>query len=194
MLRPDLDASTPAELIAVAARVNNALKRLGEGWAIFVEAARSAAPGYPENRFPDPVSWLVDEERRHAFQEEGAHFESAYFLTFCYLAPPERAERASRLLYDHGDGRNDGAAGPSEPGGIDWRGILDAFAAETDRLLDLLAALLPDCDLTPGVAPMLGRCHLRTLTLRGLPDRTWPGLLDELNRLPIEYRWVARWL
>jgi type IV secretion system protein VirB4 len=74
---PDLDASTPAELIAVAARVNNALKRLGEGWAIFVEAARSAAPGYPESHFPDPVSWLIDEERRHAFHEEGAHFESA---------------------------------------------------------------------------------------------------------------------
>jgi len=57
-----------------------------------------------------------------------------------------------------------------------------------------LDGLLPDCDLTPGIAPLLGRCHLRTLTLRGLPDRTWPGLLDELNRLPLEYRWVARWL
>ncbi len=231
---PDLDASTPAELIAVAARVNNALKRLGEGWAIFVEAARSAAPGYPESRFPDPVSWLVDEERRHAFQDEGAHFESAYFLTFGFLAPPERAERASRLLYDRGEGQDRRAHGVGKHGGIDWRGILDAFAAETDRVLDLLGTLmpdcawlddagtlaylhgtistngrqpvgvpevhfyldglLPDCDLTPGVAPMLGRCHLRTLTLRGLPDRTWPGLLDELNRLPIEYRWVARWL
>ena len=231
---PDLDASTPAELIAVAARVNNALKRIGEGWAIFVEAARSAAPGYPESRFPDPVSWLIDEERRHAFEEEGAHFESTYFLSFCYLAPPERAERASRLLYDRDDSQDRCAHGAGESSGIDWRGILDAFAAETDRVLDLLAALmpdcawlddagtlaylhftistkgwhqvavpevpfyldglLPDCDLTPGVAPMLGHCHLRTLTLRGLPDRTWPGLLDELNRLPIAYRWVARWL
>ena len=47
-----------------------------------------------------------------------------------------------------------------------------------------LDGLLPDCDLTAGIAPMLGRSHLRTLTLRGFPDRTWPGLLDELNRLP----------
>ena len=90
---PDLDPSTAAELIAVTARVNNALKRLGEGWALFVEAARTAAPGYPPSRFPDPVSWLVDEERRHGFEEAGAHFESRYYLTFCYLAPPERAER-----------------------------------------------------------------------------------------------------
>ena len=41
---------------------------------------------------------------------------------------------------------------------------------------------------------MLGRAHLRTVTIRGFPDQTWPGLLDELNRLPVAYRWVARWL
>ena len=234
---PDLDASTPAELVAVAARVNNALKRLGEGWALFVEAARGTAPGYPESRFPDPASWLIDEERRAAFEQEGAQFESDQFLTFCFLAPPERAARASRVLYERG-----GAPGKegSLPGNAafrqqtHWREVLEGFRAETDRLLDLLAllmpecawlddgetlaylhgvisthgrhpvavppvpfyldGLLPDCDLTPGIAPMLGRCHLRVLTLRGLPDRTWPGLLDELNRLPIEYRWVARWL
>jgi type IV secretory pathway VirB4 component len=32
--------STPAELVAVAGRLNNALRRLGSGWAIFVEAQR----------------------------------------------------------------------------------------------------------------------------------------------------------
>ena len=85
---PDLDAAIPAELIAVSARVNNALKRLGAGWALFVEAARREAPGYPESSFPDPVSWLVDEERRAAFEQEGAQFESDQFLTFCFLADP----------------------------------------------------------------------------------------------------------
>jgi hypothetical protein len=48
--------------------------------------------------------------------------------------------------------------------------------------------------LVPGVEPMLGHSYLRTLTLRGFPDQTWPGLLDEMNRLPLAYRWVARWL
>src|SRR4029077_6639018 len=95
---PELDSSTPAELIAVSARANNALKRLGEGWALFVEAARRPAPGYPESRFPDSVSWLIDEERRAAFEQAGAQFESDQFLTFCFLAPSERAARASRVL------------------------------------------------------------------------------------------------
>src|SRR3546814_10378822 len=34
---PDLDSAVPAELVAVAGRLNNAFRRLGSGWAIFVE-------------------------------------------------------------------------------------------------------------------------------------------------------------
>ena len=61
---PDLDSATPAELIGTWARLNNALRRLSSGWAIFVEASRVAAQRYPQSRFPDPVSALVDAERR----------------------------------------------------------------------------------------------------------------------------------
>jgi type IV secretory pathway VirB2 component (pilin)/type IV secretory pathway TrbD component len=57
---PDLDSATPAELVATTARLNNALRRLGSGWAIFVEAQRTPALDYPEGHFPDPVSSLVD--------------------------------------------------------------------------------------------------------------------------------------
>jgi type IV secretion system protein VirB4 len=220
---PDLDACTQAELIAVAARVNNALKRLGAGWALFIEAQRRPSAHYPDSVFPDPVSWLVDEERRALFEAAGRHFESEHFLTFCYLPPPERAERANRILYDSAGKR-----------AVDWCDVLDGFLAESDRIVGLLRplmaecawlddgetlaylhscvsthgrhpidvpdvpfcldGLIPDCDLTPGVTPMLGTCHLRTLTIRGLPDSTWPGLLDELNRLALAYRWVVRWL
>src|SRR6195256_28212 len=57
---PDLDSATPAELVGTTARLNNALRRLGSGWAIFVEASRVAAQGYPQGRFADAVSTLVD--------------------------------------------------------------------------------------------------------------------------------------
>ena len=40
---PDLDSAVAAELVAVAGRLNNAFRRLGSGWAIFVEAQRSEA-------------------------------------------------------------------------------------------------------------------------------------------------------
>ena len=40
---PDLDSAVPAELVAVAGRLNSAFRRLGSGWALFVEAQRHAA-------------------------------------------------------------------------------------------------------------------------------------------------------
>jgi type IV secretion system protein VirB4 len=82
---PDLDSATDAELISVTSRLNNALRRLGSGWAIFVEAQRDAAETYPTPCFPDAASLLVDEERRAQFEAHEAHFESRYFLTFTYL-------------------------------------------------------------------------------------------------------------
>ena len=94
---PDLDSATQGELIATSARLNNALRRLGSGWALFVEAERQSAADYPHSDFPEPLSWLVDEERRATFEESGNHFESGYHLTLQYLPPEESRARAAGL-------------------------------------------------------------------------------------------------
>ena len=62
---PDLDSSVPAELVAVAGRLNNAFRRLGSGWAIFVEAQRHGVGAYPSSRFPMPrLRWSTPSARR----------------------------------------------------------------------------------------------------------------------------------
>ena len=130
---PDLDSATPAELVGVTARLNNALRRLGSGWAIFVEAERVAATDYPESRFPDAASALIDLERRNAFEETGAHFESRYFLTFVWLPPPEDASRAEAWLYE----------GRSQTGVDPWE-LLRGFIDRTDRVLQLTQGFMPE--------------------------------------------------
>src|SRR3546814_8009975 len=57
-----------------------------------------------------------------------------------------------------------------------------------------LDAWLADTPLAGGVAPKLGDAHLRAISVRGFPDATWPGLLDELNRLGFGYRWMTRFI
>ncbi|USA60977.1 conjugal transfer protein TrbE [Qipengyuania citrea] len=217
---PDLDSSTPAELVATTARLNSALRRLGSGWSIFVEAVRRPALDYPVCAFPDPASALVERERAAQFAEEGAHFESRYYLTFLWMPPAEDAARAESWLYE----------GRAEKG-VDPRELLEGFADRTDRLLRLfegffpevqwlddgntlsylhscistrlhdvrvpetpmhLDALLADEPLTGGLEPRLGAAHLRTLTVIGFPSATFPGLLDELNAQGFTYRWSTR--
>ena len=204
----------------MAAHLNTLLRRLGSGWAVFAEAERRSAVEYPNSRFPDPLSQLVDEERRGAFEGEGAQYESRYFLTFVWLPPAEPAARAAGWLYE---GRSHAE--------VDWREALRSFVDRTGRFLGLfelcaaeaawlddaetlsylqgtvsgraqrvrppetpmhLDVLLADAPLVGGLEPRLGEAHLRVLTVMGFPTETWPGLLDDLNRLAMPYRWTTR--
>ena len=97
---PDLDSAVPSELVGIAGRLNNVLRRLGSGWALFVEAQRLPASIYPEGTFSDAASALVDAERKAAFEEQGAHYESTYYLTFLYLPPAWESSGAERFLYE----------------------------------------------------------------------------------------------
>jgi len=217
---PDLDSATPAELVATTARLNGALRRLGSGWSIFVEAQRVPANAYPDDSFPDAVSALVERERREQFREEGAHFDSRYFITLLWMPPPEDAARAEGWLYE----------GRARTGVDPWEQV-KGFTDRSDRLVQLLEgampeiawlddaetltylhstvstkrqrgalpgppmhldALLADEPLVGGLEPRLGDAYLRTLTIVGFPTSTFPGLLDELNRLAFPYRWSTR--
>ena len=188
---------------------------------MFVEAQRYSSNAYPPSSCPDVASALVDAERRAQFEEEGAHYESAYFLTFLYLPPAEDAARAERFLYE---GRERGQA-------ADAHEVLRGFVDRTDRVLQLVEGFMPECrwlddgetltylhacvstklhrvrvpeipmyldalladePLTGGLEPMLGDQHLRVLTIVGFPTATTPGILDDLNRLAFPYRWSTR--
>src|SRR3546814_3164098 len=113
--------------------LNNAFRRLGSGWAIFVEAKRHRAGSYPASMFPEAASALIDAERKADFEEEGAHFESSYFLTLLYLPPDEDVARAESWLYE-GKAR----------GGVNAREILRGFVDRTDRLLQLIEGFMPE--------------------------------------------------
>src|SRR5712664_2657137 len=218
---PDLDSAVPAELVGVAGRLNNALRRLGSGWAVFVEAQRHPASEYPEGYFPDVASALVDVERRAEFEEEGAHYESCYFLTFLHLPPPEDTARAEGFLYEGRDRRQDADARQVQRGFVERTervlGLVEGFMPELKWLDDeetltylhstvstkrqrvrvpeipaYLDAVLADQPLIGGLEPMLGNSHLRVLTVVGFPTVTTPGILDELNQLAFAYRWSTR--
>jgi type IV secretion system protein VirB4 len=307
---PDLDSATEAELISVMSRANNVFKRFGSGWALFFDAERTPSTSYPRSSFPDGVSWLVDEERRGAFEAgandappwedaaPGRHYESVYHLTFVHLPPAEHVSRfesfflerpheevarpvgwlvrsawrqwqlrsqaqadKARRAADRGSsaqqegGRPVGSAANGTAGSIatiessarrpdqaspadprskgTYREHCERFTQETDRAIDLLASMLPeirplddeetltylhacvstkchrvrcpdiptyldailaDEPLTGGLAPAIGRSHLRTITVLGFPSTTFPGILDDLNRLGFAYRWATRFL
>lgn len=219
---PDLDSSDEAELMAVRGRLNNALRRLGSGWCLHLEARRRPADPYPAATFTAPAAWLVDDERRERFEGGEPAFETDYFAALTWLPPADRTRAMERWLFDG-----------LEAEGRDWRASLEAYGREVETLSDLLADALPelsrlddqalltwlhdtvstraltvrppqtpmfldawlaDTPLTGGVAPRLGDAWLKVVSVRGLPSLTRPSLLDALSALPFPYRWTVRWI
>ena len=146
---------------------------------------------------------------------------SAYYLTFLWLPPSEEASRAERWLYE-GRARETAVDAHELLNGFIDRidrvlQLVEGFVPESAWLSDSetltylhstistgrhrvrvpeipmhLDALLADEPLTGGLEPRLGNAHLRILTIIGFPTATFPGILDELNRLAFPYRWSTR--
>jgi type IV secretion system protein TrbE len=221
---PDLDSSTPYELIAARARMNNVLRRLGSHWCMHVEASRRLAHVYPASEFPSAVAMLIDQERRDSFTADSQHFESQCFITFTYLPPAEGMARLGDFFIDR----------PNSAGeGVSYRTHFDHFVGQVEQIVNLMASFMPevhplddsqtltylhscvsdrrlsvavpdvpfyldefitDRPFAGGLSPRLGRLFLKTVSIRAYVNRTLPCLLDRLNELPIEYRWIGRYL
>ncbi|MBU2116582.1 MAG: conjugal transfer protein TrbE, partial [Alphaproteobacteria bacterium] len=219
---PDLESSTEDELMAVRARLNNTLRRLGTGWCLHVEARRRPAARYPDSDPEPEAAWLIDAERRALFEGAEPAFETDFHLALTWLPPTDETRRLERWLSDGLDKAD-----------RDWRGSLDLFRREAEVILDLLSDALPeaaplddqalltwlhacvspdphpirppetpmfldvllaDAPMAGGVAPRLGDQWLKVISVRALPSATRPGLLDALSALPFAYRWTARWI
>ncbi len=218
---PDLDSSTEEERVVKVAHINNVLRRLGSGWALYAEAQRRVVNNYPEPSFPDPLSYLMDLKRSEAFRSS-QHFETKYFLSLVFMPPRERETKLAGKFVN-----------TSSDEGINYERVLEGFRSQVKQTLDLLArqfpdaelleeselltylhstisskqhtvkmppvpmyldALLPDEPLLGGFRPKLGEKHLAVIGILGFPGSTQPELLDALNRIPVEYRWVSRFI
>ena len=84
----DTASATESDLALVSSRFNNAVKLLGSGWMLHMDAIRSSHKAYPtpeKGRFPDTVTQLIDDERREFFNGAGGRcFSTSAVLTVTY--------------------------------------------------------------------------------------------------------------
>ena len=221
---PDMESSGSSALVALHARLNDGLRRFGSGWALFFDSERVSVRDYPMSDFSDPVSALVEAERKAGF-ESGDHYENITTLSLLWLPPEDKVEGLSRLFMDHG--HNDERSVDKAP----REKSLDRFLTETDKAIGMLTGILPEVTvlaesdlltylhgtisncrhpvklpevpfyldgllsdeaLLGGLSPMLGDEYLKLVTITGFPGTTMPGILQGLNSLGFEYRFMSR--
>ena len=126
---PDLASATYEEMANISARLNKILL-LGTNWMLHVDAIRSYSQDYPESSFPDPITRLIDMERRQQFTLEGSHFESEYFLSLTYLPPMQKEEKLKGFLFEGESVKRDVATR-----------ALDYFKGKISQFDDILTSL-----------------------------------------------------
>ena len=170
-----------------------------------------------------PAAWLIDRERHQIFAESGTKLITDYYLTFTYLLPEDRTAKASSWLFENKPEISSRQIEDQIQAFQDMVGqivdLLGSILPMIERLDDagtltylhdciswshiamrapdevqLLDSFLYDTDVLPGLEPMLGDRWIKMLAIQSFPSSTVPALLDRLNVLPFEYRWISRYL
>jgi type IV secretion system protein VirB4 len=134
---PDLDSAGEFEVNALCLRVNDFAKRLGAGWAFFVEAQRFYTQDYPKKEpgradgFDSLAGYLIDREREASFSAAGRHFESSYYLTFAWKPPTEGVKKLTSLFIQSSSDDKEGKT---------IKENVQYFVNETNAIVGILAS------------------------------------------------------
>lgn len=234
----DYSATLPAQRNALAAHANAALGMLGSGWMTHHDCIRMPVAAYAEAKdsaFPEPISQLIDTERRNQFEQKEQYFESRHVLVVTYLPPTSGKSAVKKMMFEE-DGKRGKASATSELEHFKstiaefedrFSSIVKMHRLQSRRLQaengawftrdEFLSYLhwtvtgirqpinLPDVpmyldaligaqDFIGGVAPRIGRQHIRVVGIDGFPEESYPGILDVLDQVPIPYRWSTRFI
>lgn len=100
----DYESSSNDELNYVSTRLNDILRSLGSGWAMWTEAIRIETSVYPDAEschFRDHISRMIDDERRIAVKEQEAHFETVAFIFLMYSPPSKISRKFADAMVDN---------------------------------------------------------------------------------------------
>ncbi|ERT46248.1 hypothetical protein HMPREF1768_00774 [Fusobacterium nucleatum CTI-7] len=216
----DLDSSTVYELKNINAKLNDVIKRLGQGWSLNVEARRKRCTDYIEAENEILAIDIIEKERKLNFLEN-EHFESEYYLTIVQLIPTDNSKKVGEIFLEYAK-KSEILDKTLENFNKEFKKILNLFkeiflevtelndeetytylhscvSTKTDKIVVpeipyAIANYLCDSDLVGGLKPKLRGKEIRCISIQGFPNYTVPGFFDVLNRLNIPYRWITRFL
>lgn len=96
---PDMDSVDIAFLNSVSWSVNEALKKLDDGWSVHFECQRILTGEYPGSEWSNPCGYLIDKRREETFVNYGEHFVNRYIMTLTKHIKDDIYAKANKLLY-----------------------------------------------------------------------------------------------
>lgn len=213
----DLSFSSEDTLAGYFYQVNQALNRLGNGFALFIECSRQKSRSFTGDTAVAGSLALqtIQSEHRVNFSET---FSCHYYLGVTYTPPVDVSSRLSAFF-------------SSKSNDLDYEQHLNYFRRQVTELVDILSLLmeirplseaetlsylhscisdremavgvpdkpylmdfLADTTLVGGTAPQIGRQHLGIISVQRFPHSSCPEMLSALNQLQFPFRWCSRFI
>lgn len=133
----DISSAVPMERNVIAAKMNQVLAKLGNGWVIHIDASRlpiSEYPDYSELHFGDPITALMDEERREFFKNDGFHYETIYVIILTYMPPNVGKAKIGDMMFDENKSTKENIATKTL---AFFKSKIDEFASLASNIVDI---------------------------------------------------------
>lgn len=219
----DLDTTPELERGSIALLANNAIKKLGRNTMLHFESVRVPTTKYPDGKFDEIVTYIIDYERKLQHETVGNHYET---ITYCFVTwQPTLASKNSFAgkLY------NFFVTGEQEKE-ISTDRMLNQFASAVTELKNSLSTIfdieilqeekllsainlclngrpnlnIPEIpaeldsllarDCTVGDPLIYNDKYIAVVSIDGFPPESIPCILDSLGQLPFECRWSTRYI
>lgn len=221
----DLDSSADSEKNTLKMHLNNSLMKFGSGWMFnfdFNNIYKNSYPVESDCDFPEPTSYVVDQERRTRYKQQSLHFQKLNYITFTYLPPNDAEAKFGDLMVD---GKGKDIANYShhlsrfnhliERFVIEMGGKLQFKRLNTHEMFSFIAWCITGefhqlkvfdprvdldylfgelADLTTTLKMKVNNKLVRVLTITDFPGVTRPEILSALTKLRFEYRISTRYI
>lgn len=217
----DLISYTEDQIKNLVERSNNLMKRIDENWTIHVEVKRKKANKYIESNFQYLAGKIIEEERKEHFIGNNAeYYINEYYATLTYLLPRDIENKMSEYFIENkleeiitDTSLEDFIKSFNRFFNLFKEIFLEAEELTAQETINYLHSCVSEKDIevkiqkvpfalnnylcdTPLLRNLgdlkLGETYIKAITIMDIPNFTEPCILDELNNLPFEYRWVTK--
>lgn len=218
----DTDSAMDEELEYLVLQVNNAIKNLGTGYCLHIDAIRSFKQAYPGKEFgffPDKVTRLIDDERRDFFGSDVC-FQTRNVLSVtykpnAYIGEKNILEKGLDLFKKTLETLYDSLSTVLTLTRLtEYEFMLDETHSimqsdlfthinqcitgefqlvQVPRTPMYLDSILGNEDLIGGFAPKIGNKFIRAISIDGFPQESYPIMLRSFDSVPFELRFNTRY-
>lgn len=143
---PDMDSSTPDEMVRHMANLNNVIKKFGTGYFLYFDAQRIKSTHYDQSEMPTALVERMEIERG-SYYEESEHYETEFYFVVYHEPPVAIREKITNFFIKESNDRAHGDTSSAEQDLKLYKKVTEEFVDNVTILENMLKNIFKE--LTP---------------------------------------------